>query len=151
MATLFRKNHEAVAIPLDRIMEKWKDPADITTSEASLVLSSYILLENNKTNFAHQLIDLILGKCEAMWDRVHQDSQHPVHPAPGAQLRGAENQESQGPEHCHQAPGGVEERISGLPIQGWDIYIYIYIKTHKTMSSSFVWCSVILFTSVSSF
>jgi len=58
-------------------------------------------LENNKTNFAQQLIDLMLGKCGAMWDRVHQDSQHPVPPAPGAQERGTEIQESQGPGHCH--------------------------------------------------
>jgi len=75
----------------------------------------YLKLENNKTNFA-QLIDLMLGKCGAMWDRVQQDSQHPVNPASGAQVWGTENQESQGPGHCHQAPGWVEETLFGLPL-----------------------------------
>jgi len=45
LATFFRKNHEAVAIALGKIMEKCKEPADITTSEASLYFTkSYFLL-----------------------------------------------------------------------------------------------------------
>jgi len=45
LATLFRKNQEAVAIALGRIMEQCKEPADITTSEASLDFTrNYIIL-----------------------------------------------------------------------------------------------------------
>ena len=111
-------------------------------------------LENNNTNFAQQLIDLMLGQCGAMWDRVHQDRQHPVPPAPGIPKYGELRTRNL------KVLGTVikllvESKRSYLVYHFWaEIYIY-YKKDSKddvnVMSSSFVACRAILFTSVSTF